>query len=99
MKLSVAQLRRIIKEELEKHLDEIAGDLGTTYPEDTLKRAGLVAKTEKPEIKTTPFEPGELEFVLAGDVENKFGVPKEKTTSIVQKVLDLLRKKGISLGE
>ena len=99
MKLSTSQLRKIIKEELKKHLDEIAGDLGTTYPEDTLKRAGLVAKTEKPKKEITPFRPDELSLEIVGDVEKEFGVPKEKATSIVQKVLDLLRSNGVSLGE
>ena len=99
MKLSTSQLRKIIKEELKKHLDEIAGDLAKTYPEDVLKKAGLVAKTKRPKKEITPFLPGELDLDIVGDVEKEFGVPKEKATSIVQKVLDLLREKGISFGE
>ena len=95
MKLSVAQLKRIIKEELENHLDEIVGDLSKPYSEKTLASAGLRAKTERPEKEVTPFEPGELSL----DIEKEFGVPKKQATSIVQKVLDLLRKKGISFGE
>jgi len=96
MKLSASQLRKIIKEEL----DEVFGNLGEPYPEDTLGKAGLRARTERPEKEITPFLPDELSLDIVGDIEKEFGVPEKKAISIVQKVLDLLRSKGIiSPGE
>lgn len=95
MKLSSSQLRKIIKEEL----DEVFGDLGEPYPEDALRKAGLRAKQKDQKKEITPFLPDELSLDVIGDIKKEFGVPEEQATSIVQKVLDLLRKKGASFGE
>ncbi len=109
MKVTQDRLRQIIKEEVTKQISEIVGDLTLPYDDETLTKAGLLGPHGKPRPRKpiSPFIPWEEVSdeakQIARELENsedfRVLVGHGETTSLVQKVLDLLRRKGIGFGE
>ena len=107
MQVSKRQLRQIIVEEVSKEIREVFGDLSKPIPPEDLERAGLTFKgktrPKQPKPPVSPIIPwdkvSDEAKQIAAQLERELRIPEEQTTSIVQKVLDLLRKKGISFGE
>ena len=95
-------LRRIIKEEVARKLDEYE-KLQLIDPE-SLERAGLTYQGRLPKRPKQPFSPFlDIRDVSpeAIEIANQLGGFHEDvpTTSIVQRVLDILKSKGIGITE
>ena len=112
MKITESSLRRIIKEEVTKKLDEILGDLTVPYDAEALTKAGLLGPTGKPRprkerpIFLEPHEISDEAKRIAYELENSqdFRVlvgqePQKNVPGIVQRVLDMLKSKGIGITE
>lgn len=106
MKLRPSDLRRIIREEVSKKLDEYES-LKVMDPK-TLEKAGITmdGRYRKPKPRPLYLDPSEVSDEakrIASELENsedfRVLVGHGETTSLVQKVLDLLRRKGIGFGE